>query len=200
MEAIPISEKETHPLNSTQFCSVVQVNHVVGTPDIPILCVFTLFFDLPIEFPCVIRDVSLGIRTETSVTIEEGRLEKDSLGNWVLVGSSATPTPLSVQNSIEFDVEKEKTRFIVIDTFGLLEKYMEEDREPSERPVRAVFSIETQKVEYPSVFWYGNHVLVETDDYAVGLIQTIVLGSNVLLTNPNQGDDIIIQFQENDRV
>ena len=88
----------------------------------------------------------------------------------------------------------------MIDTFGLLEEYMEQDWERRGEAVRAVFSVETQKVEYPSVFWYGNHVLVESDDFAVGLVQTIVLKRNVLLGNSNQGDDIIIQFQEIDKV
>ena len=87
----------------------------------------------------------------------------------------------------------------MIDVFGLLEQYMGEDEEQRGKAVRAVFSIETQKVEYPSVFWYGNHVLVESDDFAVGLVQTIVLKGNVLLGNPNQGDDIIIQFQDIDK-
>ena len=42
-------------------------------------------------------------------------------------------------------------------------------------------------------------MLVESDDFAVGLVQTIVLKGNVLLGNPNQGDDIIIQFQDIDK-
>lgn len=200
MESIPVDSDEAHPLNSTQFVSVVQVNHADNAPSIPLLCIFTLHFDQPVEFPCVVRDFSLGIRTETSVIIEEGQFEKDSQGNWRLRSSSSTSTPVSVRNAIDFDGKEEIARFIVIDAFGLLEEYMEQDWERRGEAVRAVFSVETQKVEYPSVFWYGNHVLVESDDFAVGLVQTIVLKRNVLLGNSNQGDDIIIQFQEIDKV
>lgn len=199
MESIPIDSEESHPLNSTKFVSIIQVNHADNTPDIPLLCIFTLHFDRPIEFPCIIRDISLGIRSETSVIIEEGQFEKDSQGNWRLRSSASTDTPVSVRTAIDFDMGEEKARFIVIDAFGLLEQYMGEDEEQRGKAVRAVFSIETQKVEYPSVFWYGNHVLVESDDFAVGLVQTIVLKGNVLLGNPNQGDDIIIQFQDIDK-
>ena len=200
MESVPIESEPPHPLNSTHYCSVIQVNHAADSPDIPLLCVFTLYFEQPVEFPCVIRGASLGIRTESSVIVEEGQLERDAQGNWAIGSGSTMHTPVSVRSSIEFDVEKESAQFIVIDAFGLLEKYMEEEWERGGKTVRAVFSLETQKVEYPSVFWYGNHVLVESDDYAVGLIQTIVLKRNVLLGNANQGDDIIIQFQEYDEV
>ena len=185
-------------MNSTEYVNVIQVSRDGELRTSSVLCLFTLHATEVVEFPCVIPGVTLGI-TDSAVIAEEGVLCKNNTMGWFLGDNCSSPshfTRFIVQASIENRLEELYFQYIVIDPFSLLEKFFDLSITNTPTSVRAVFSIQSPPVQYPVVHWYGKHLLVESDEFAVGLVNTFVSKQTVLLSEPEWVDDIIIQFQE----